>query len=92
MIIRNLSHYFLYQEDIKMFIKHEKSFTDLYVLEIVISCILKLLKIETANNENYTFFPEAQKLFKYLWQKLENLEDLMKLPVVRIKTVIKIVF
>lgn len=89
LIIRNLCKYFLYNEDVKFVIEQEKSFIDLYVLEIVVTCILKLFKTETANNQNYTFFPEAQKLFKYLWERLENLEELMKLPIVRIKTVLE---
>ncbi|KAI8120564.1 hypothetical protein CVS40_8108 [Lucilia cuprina] len=85
-IVRDLSHYFLYHPDIKAIISKEKSFIDLYVLEIVISCILKLFKVENANNQNYTFFIEAQELFKYLWLLLKDMEELLKLPVVRIKT------
>lgn len=87
-IIRNLSQYFLYNVEIKTFIAQDKSLIDLYVLEVLISCILKLVKVENGSNQRYSFFPEAQALFKYLWLQIKNVEELMMFPIVRIKTVI----
>ncbi|XP_065365213.1 uncharacterized protein sunn [Calliphora vicina] len=85
-IIRTLSHYFLYNPEIQSLINKDNFFLDLYALEIIISCMFKLLKQQSDTNQNYTFFPEAQQLYKYLWLILKNQDELLMLPTVRIKT------
>uniref|UniRef100_A0A1A9WLD6 Uncharacterized protein n=1 Tax=Glossina brevipalpis TaxID=37001 RepID=A0A1A9WLD6_9MUSC len=82
-MISTLEAQFLQKTIFKDFIEQNKSFIDIYALEIICSCILKAYRIER-NKGNIR--KHGINLIEHIWQLVVNVKELLKQPVVRIKS------
>ncbi|KAL9919720.1 sisters unbound isoform 1-T1 [Glossina fuscipes fuscipes] len=82
-ILSTLEAQFLQKPFLQDLIKANKCFMDVYAFEIICSCILKLYQSEGRTER---VRKHVTNLTKYIWPLLDKVEDLLKLPVVRIKT------
>lgn len=88
-ILKNFAKYFLFNELLQNIITAEKSFIGLYALEICLSCIMKLSSKLTEITQNDSIMTE---LSHYVLSHIQNMDNLLKLPVMHIKTVGFLIF